>query len=153
MEQILKGLSKLEKNIRENERNAGMKKAAMLKKRRRRKRIIAVLVSLALILAVTLSVLSVAFLFRVDEIKVLKNETIYTETEIIKASKIEIDDSLLFINSGNIETEIIRVLPYIKTASIKMLCMKILTTPRYVGRRDYQEQETAVSKDIVFLKF
>ncbi len=107
-----------EKNIRERERSEAAKKAALRKKKRRRRRSLAALFVFILISAITLYILSLTVLFKIDGITV-ENNVLYSEGEIISAAEVKTGDNLFALNFAKIEKRITTTLPFVVEVKLK----------------------------------
>lgn len=101
-----------EKEFRQKERNAAMKKAAEKRKRRKRKRAIVTVTATLIILAAILIALLSAVLFKVETISVEGN-SIYSPEQIIAAAGIEKGNSLVFLSEKQVSEKVQKALPFI----------------------------------------
>lgn len=103
--------------MRKDETRAGG--APRRRKRRRRKLSKLAYFLILLLIALCAAAVCIAMFFKVDKITV-SGKTVYSESQILKASGIKKGVNILKINMGNSEKEICEQLPYIQSAKVSL---------------------------------
>ncbi len=107
-----------EKQFREKERNAAVKKTVKKHKRKKKAGAIALLLILASLFIAAAVTFSAFYFFKIENITVEGNSC-YTAEQIIEVSKIENGESLLFLNTNRISEKLQKELPYISFVEFK----------------------------------
>ncbi len=107
-----------EKQFREKERDAAVKKHSKQKKRKKKAGAVAMLVLLGAVLIVTAVILLSVTVFKIENIKVLGNQ-VYTASQIIEETELELGDSLILFDRNSINEEVCKNLPFINEVSFK----------------------------------
>lgn len=105
-----------QKNIREKQKKMTKKQAKILRKKKKIKRIIKLIALLILIIGGIIFAL-VSPIFNIEEINVINNEQIPTDT-IISLSTLQIGQNIFKYNINNVEKEV-KTNPYIECVNIK----------------------------------
>ena len=102
---------------RTNGKSASIKKKKTPRKKQKNKMIPIVLL-IALLIAVTLTVLSLTVFFKVSHVKVV-GTTRYETKQIVTAADISSSQNMILLSESQIEQRIIKVLPYIGNVELK----------------------------------
>lgn len=107
-----------EKEFRERERNAAMKKNAAKKKRKKRKKAITAVIVTLLILIAVLILLAVTLLFRIESV-VVEGNTVYSDEQIISVTELTEGKGLFLFSAASVSDKAEKLLPFISKLTVK----------------------------------